>query len=75
MIVWSDSFSINEATAALTAGFEQLGNATITPAQQQELVSYYENDMIKPIKRANGNELDLNAILPSSNAQKYLQAN
>ena len=75
MIIWSDSFSINEATTALTAGFDQLGNATITPAQQQALVNYYENDMIKPIKRATGNELDLNAILPSSNAQKYLQAN
>jgi class 3 adenylate cyclase len=75
MIVWSDSFSINEATTALAAGFDQLGNATITPAQQQALVNYYENDMINPIKRVTGNELDLNAIMPSSNAQKYLQAN
>ena len=75
MIVWSDSFSINDATTALAAGFDELGNATITPAQQQALVNYYENDMIKPIKRATGNELDINAILPSSNAQKYLQAN
>jgi class 3 adenylate cyclase len=75
MIVWSASFSINEATTALTAGFDQLANATISPAQQQALVNYYENAMIKPIKRANGNELDLNAVLPTSNAQKYLQAN
>ncbi len=30
--------------------------------------------MIKPINRATGDALDLNAVLPSSNAQKYLQA-
>ncbi len=75
LIVYSDSFSVNEANAALSAGFDQLGNANISPAQQQALVNYYENDVIKPIKRATGNELDLNAILPSSNAQRYLQAN
>ena len=51
LIVYSGGFSVNEATTALTAGFDQLANATITPAQQQSLVNYYDNDMIKPIKR------------------------
>ncbi|WP_082974954.1 adenylate/guanylate cyclase domain-containing protein [Mycobacterium sp. 1245805.9] len=74
LIVYSSGFSINEATAALTAGFNQLGNSTITPAQQQELVNYYQNQMIAPIKRINGNEIDLNAVLPSSPSQKYVQA-
>ena len=54
LIVYSGGFSINQATTALTAGFAQLANATITPAQQQALVNYYDNDMIKPIKRATG---------------------
>ncbi len=74
LIVYSSGFSINEATAALTAGFNQLANSTINPAQQQALVNYYDNDMIKPIKRLTGNTIDLNAVLPSSPAQKYLQA-
>ena len=74
LIVYSGGFSINEATAAFTAGFNQLANATITPAQQQALVDYYDNEMIKPIKRLTGNTIDLNAVLPSSPAQKYLQA-
>jgi class 3 adenylate cyclase len=74
LIVYSSGFSINEATTAFTAGFNQLANATINPAQQQALVNYYENDMIKPIKRLTGNTIDLNAVLPSSPAQKYLQA-
>jgi class 3 adenylate cyclase len=74
LIVYSGGFGIVEATSALTAGFAQLANATINPAQQQALVTYYENEMIKPIKRITGDALDLNAVLPSSNAQKYLQA-
>lgn len=74
LIVYSDSFSANEATTALTAGLAQLANATIDPAQQQALVDYYTNKMIAPIKRLTGDSIDLNAVLPTSNAQKYLQA-
>jgi class 3 adenylate cyclase len=74
LIVYSGGFSINDATTALTAGFAQLANATITPAQQQSLVNYYDNEMIQPIKRATGDAIDLNAVLPSSNAQRYIQA-
>ncbi|EUA36611.1 adenylate and Guanylate cyclase catalytic domain protein [Mycobacterium avium subsp. avium 2285 (R)] len=74
LIVWSGGFTINEATAALTTGFAQLANATITPAQQQQLVNYYDNQMLKPIKHATGDSIDINAVLPNSNAQKYVQA-
>ncbi len=74
LIVYSGGFSITQAAAALTDGFAQLGNSTISPAQQQALVSYYQNDMIAPIKRTTGDSIDLNAVLPSSPAQKYLQA-
>ncbi|WP_231639251.1 adenylate/guanylate cyclase domain-containing protein [Mycobacterium sp. Marseille-P9652] len=75
LIIYSESYTVVEATAALSASFTQLNNATITPAQQQALVDYYENNMIKPIKQATGDAVDLNAVLPTSNAQKYLQAN
>ena len=74
LIVYSGGFSVTEATAALTAGFNQLANATITPAQQQALVTYYDNDMIKPIKHVTGDTIDINAVLPTSPAQRYLQA-
>lgn len=74
LIVYSGGFSINEATTALTAGFNQLANATINPAQEQELVNYYNNQMIAPIKRATGDFIDLNAVLPTSPAQRYVQA-
>jgi class 3 adenylate cyclase len=75
LIIYSGGFSIVQALESLTAGFNQLANATITPAQQQSLVNYYDNDMIKPIKRVTGETVDINAVMPSSNAQKYVQAN
>jgi len=37
-----------------------LASATITPPQQQALVSYYENELIKPIKRVTGDVIDIN---------------
>lgn len=74
LVVYSGGFSATEATAALSAGLNQLSNATIDPAQQLALVDYYEHQMIEPIKRATGNVIDLNAVLPSSPAQRYLQA-
>ncbi|WP_077080325.1 adenylate/guanylate cyclase domain-containing protein [Mycobacterium numidiamassiliense] len=75
LIIYSGGFSIIQALESLTAGFNQLGNATITPAQQEALVNYYNKDMINPIKRITGETIDINAVMPSSPAQKYLQAN
>jgi class 3 adenylate cyclase len=74
LIVYSGGFSINQALTALTEGFAQLANSSITPAQQQELVNYYDSEMIEPIRRATGDGIDLNAVLPTSNAQRYVQA-
>ncbi|QNI07822.1 HAMP domain-containing protein [Mycobacterium kubicae] len=74
LVVYSSGFSVVEATQAFTAGFAQLANATINPAQQQALVNYYNNQLIKPISRTTGDDLDINALMPSTNAEKYLQA-
>jgi hypothetical protein len=74
LIVYSHGSTALEAVRAFTAGFDQLGNATISPAQQQAIVNYYDNKVVGPIARTTGVKLDVNALLPSSNAQKYLQA-
>ncbi|OBJ56446.1 adenylate/guanylate cyclase domain-containing protein [Mycobacterium sp. 1423905.2] len=74
LVVYSSGFSVVEATQAFTAGYAQLANATINPTQQQALVNFYNNQLIKPINRATGDDLDINALLPSTNAEKYLQA-
>lgn len=74
VIIYSGGFSTVDAERAFATAFNQLANAQITPAQQQGLVNYYTDDMIKPINRVTGETVDLNAVLPTSNAQKYLQA-
>lgn len=73
--VYSSGFSVDQAVVALSAGFNQLANATISGPQQQAIVNYYENRMIKPMQRLTGEDIDLNAVLPKTNAQRYLQAN
>ena len=74
LVIYSRGSTVPEALQAFITGFDQLGNATISPAQQQAIVSYYNNKLVGPVARTTGVNLDVNALLPSSNAQKYLQA-
>ena len=73
LIVYSSGSTVVEAVQAFTAGFDELGNAPIDPAQQQALVDFYNNKLIKPIQQETGEKLSMAAVLPDSNAQKYLQ--
>ena len=73
LVVYSSGSTAVEAVQAFTAGFDELANATIDPGQQQSLVNFYNDKLIKPIQQATGDKLSLNAVLPDSNAQKYLQ--
>ncbi|WP_260860313.1 hypothetical protein [Mycobacterium tilburgii] len=73
-IVYSGGFSVVDAERAFATAFGQLANAQIAPAQQQALINYYNNDMIKPISRVTRETVDLNAVLSTSNAQRYVQA-
>jgi class 3 adenylate cyclase len=74
LVIYTSGTTAVEAVEAFTAGFDQLANATINPVQQQAIVDYYQNQLIKPTQQMTGDTLDLAALLPSSNAQKYLQA-
>ncbi|KZS64809.1 cyclase [Mycobacterium kansasii] len=73
--VYSSGFSAVQAIEAFTDGFNQLSNATISPAQQESIVNYYSTAVVKPISQLTGDDVDVNALLPTSNSQKYLQAN
>ena len=74
LIIHTRGYTAVDAMEAFTAGFDQLADATISPAQQQALVSYYQKDLVEPTIKTTGDKLDVNALLPSTNAQKYLQA-
>jgi class 3 adenylate cyclase len=73
LIVYSSGSTAVEAVQAFTDGFDQLANAPIDPGQQQSLVNFYNDKLIKPIQQATGDTLSLGAVLPDNNAQKYLQ--
>ena len=73
LIVYSSGSTAVEAVQAFTDGFDQLADVPIEPGQQQSLVTFYNDKLIKPIQRATGDELSINAVLPNNNAEKYLQ--
>lgn len=74
LVVYSRGLTATQAVEAFTAGFDQLGDAVITPAQQQALLDYYTDQFAKAEEAQTGDRVDVQALLPSSNPQKYLQA-
>lgn len=75
LVVYTRGTTATEAARAFTAGFDQLDNAVVTPAQQQAVVDYYRNQFAKAEKAQTGNDIDVTELLPTSNPQKWLQAN
>ena len=74
LIIYTRGKTTSEALQAFTAGFDQLNDATINPAQWHSIVDYYNNNFEKAEQDQTGNTLDVNALLPTNNVQKYLQA-
>src|SRR6202011_6232997 len=75
LVIYSHGAVTVPAMQAFQAGFDQLANAPIDPGQQQSIVDYYNNNFIKQTAQYSNVKPDLDAVLPTSNAQKYLQAN
>jgi class 3 adenylate cyclase len=75
LVVFTRGSTATEAVEAFTAGFDQLNNATITGAQQQAIVDYYNKQFAPVEDQQTGNQVDIDGLLPTTNAQKYLQAN
>ena len=73
LVVYSSGSTAIEAVQAFTAGFDQLADAPIDPAQRQSLLTFYKDKLIKPIQQATGDRLSIDALLPDSNPQTYLQ--
>lgn len=73
LVIYARGSTAIDALGAFTAGFDQIAGATINPSQQQAIVDYYNNQFSNS-EQQTGNELDIEGLLPTSNAQKYLQA-
>ncbi|MDT5018214.1 MAG: hypothetical protein QOD39_4374, partial [Mycobacterium sp.] len=74
LVIYSRGSTATQAIEAFTAGFDQLGAANVSPAQQQSLVDYYNNQFAKQEDKETGENVDVDALLPTANAQRYLQA-
>lgn len=73
-IIYSHGTVTSDALMAFTSGFAQLADAAVSPPQWQGVVDYY-NGFVKQTYTQSGTQLDPQALLPTSNAQRYLQAN
>lgn len=70
LVILSRGETVSGAMNAFNAGFDQLGDATITPEQDRAIADYYN---IK-FRTNPDSRLDVNALLPTSPAARYLQA-
>ncbi len=74
LVVVSGGATASNALKAFTAGFDELGSAAVTPDQQRAIVGYYRNNFIRALAKRTGEQADIAALLPTSTAQRYLQA-
>jgi class 3 adenylate cyclase len=74
LVIYSRGSTTTQAIEDFTAGFDQLNASTISPAQQQSLVDYYTNQFAKEENKETGEQVDVGSLLPSSPAERYLQA-
>ena len=52
LVIYTRGSTATEAVEAFTAGFDQLNNATINPAQQQSIVDYYNKQFARSEERS-----------------------
>jgi class 3 adenylate cyclase len=75
LITYTQGVSTRTALDEFTAGFDQLSTAQISPAQSQTLTDYYTKTFIQEVEQYSGTKLDAAALLPTTNPERYLQAN
>ena len=73
LITFTHGVMSREALRDFTAGFDQLSNAQITPEMSKAIADYY-GYFAKETEKYSGTQLDVAALLPTSNAERYLQA-
>jgi class 3 adenylate cyclase len=74
LIIYTHDTTCANAITAFAAGFERLADATIDPAQEHAIRSYYRSQLGKREEAETGGTVQIDSLLPTSNAQKYLQA-
>lgn len=73
LVTYTNGSMTKDALREFSAGFDQLSTATITPEMTKAIDSYYDL-FTKQTEKYSGVRLDTGALLPTSNAERYLQA-
>ena len=73
LVTYTHGFTTQNAVRDFSAAFDQLSNATITPDMTTAIDSFYDF-FTKETEKDSGVRLDTGALLPTSNAERYLQA-
>lgn len=73
LVTYTNGSMTQDALREFTTGFEKLSDATITPEMTKAIDSYYDF-FTKETEKYSGVRLDTGALLPTSNAERYLQA-
>lgn len=71
LVIFSRGETVTGALSAFNAAFDQLAGTDITSAQDRGIADYYK----ERFSGAADGKLSIDALLPTSNAAKYLQAN
>ncbi|AFM17584.1 family 3 adenylate cyclase [Mycolicibacterium chubuense NBB4] len=74
LLIYTRGSTTTEAMEAFTAGFDELQTSAVNPVQSQSVADYYTKQFGPTEEHQTGVRPDINALLPTSNAQKYLQA-
>ncbi|MBU9765238.1 HAMP domain-containing protein [Mycobacterium sp. TNTM28] len=74
LVVYTRGATAAEATEAFTTAFDQLGKEPVTPEQHKAVADYYRKRFSRSTDTASGNQINVAALIPTSNAQLHLQA-
>jgi len=73
LITYTYGTMTQNALREFTTGFDQLADAPISPEMTKGITDYYDF-FAKETEKYSGTKLDVTALLPTSNAERYLQA-
>ncbi|MGK2880028.1 MAG: adenylate/guanylate cyclase domain-containing protein [Mycobacterium sp.] len=73
LVIYSRGSTATQAIQAFTNGFNELASAPVSPEQQQSIEDYYTDQFQPSEQQQSGTEIDVASVLPTSNAQRYLQ--
>jgi hypothetical protein len=74
LLIYTRGSTATDAIEAFARAVDQLNDCTISAGEGQSIVDHYKKQFENAEQEQTGNRLSVDALLPKSNTQKYLQA-